>query len=168
MPGRQLKLRVLSGAGLALVAVTAFCGLIQAGVIAPQFRSVGGAGIGDSQFQNIENVSWQSWTITSLHLAESGSARARFDGRLVVLSLHQGTTPPDGRVGQALGRLTVPPGRQFNVRLSNSQTVCKLPVSSMGLEQVAPPAQIRVSAVIEVATPFGTRDMQYQFGIARC
>lgn len=164
-----MKRRLLLVGGLALLAVTALAGIIQAGIVAPQFRSVGGAGIGNAQFQSIENDSWRSWTITGLYLSDIGSTRARVAGRLVVLTLHEGPIRPSGREGPALTSLEVGPGRQFNLRLSNSMSVCKLPSGSQGLrEPLPPPPEVGISAVVEIATPFGTRDMRYQFAIVRC
>lgn len=165
----SLKRRLLSVAGLALLAVTALAGVIQAGIVAPQFRTIGGAGIGDATFASIENDSWRSWTITGLHLSASASTRARVAGRVVVLSLHEGPIPPDGRVGPPLRHLEVGPGQQFNLRLSNSRSVCRMPGRPPGsLESLAPPPEIGIFTVIEVATPFGARDLEYEFAISRC
>jgi hypothetical protein len=156
-----------------LVAVAAFGGAIQAGLLAPQFRLAGDEEVGGSQFTTIQNVSWRAWNITDVHFA-NGMSTALVAGHLVRLSLHEGPAPTDGRVGPGLTSLVVSPGKEFNLRLSNSSVVCHItlrrvqPGNIPSYVETHPPASVSVSAAVAVSTPFGTRDTDYQFGVSQC
>jgi hypothetical protein len=154
-----------------LVAVVAFGGAIQAGVLAPQFRLAGYEGVDGSQFTTIQNVSWRAWTITDVHL-DNGTSTALVAGHVVRLSLHDGPAPTNGRVGPALTHLVVGPGQDFNLRLSDSMVTCQLHVAPRNMPsyiETHPQTSVGVPAAVAISTPFGTRDTDFnQFGVSQC
>jgi hypothetical protein len=151
--------------------VVAFGGAIQAGILAPQFRSAGGESVGGSQFTTIQNVSWRAWTINDVHL-DNGTSSALVAGHVIRLSLHEGPAPTDGRVGPALTRLVVGPGEDFNLQLSGSNVTCHIhvePRNFLNYVETHPPATVSVSAAVAVSTPFGVRATDFnQFGVSQC
>lgn len=167
--GRVLTRRLWLVAGLA-VALVALGGSIQAGLLAPQFRLLPGEeGVDNAWFDTIQNVSWRTWTITGVHLA-NGASSALVSGRVIRLSLHDGQAPADGRVGPALSRLVVGPGHEFNLKLTNFGVTCKVPLHQLESPSFVSrlPSAVVLSAVIEVATPFGVRGTEYRFFVNRC
>ncbi len=159
-------------AGAVLVAVVAFGATIQGGILGPQFHMVGAAGINGAQFDSIQNVSWRTWTVTSVHFADRPSTRAVLDGRTLELSLHQG--PLTGKVGPGLASLVVGPGQQFSVRLSGASRVCHYPLSSTSgnvqrYVRSLLSRQIPIPVEITVETPFGTKRISVgPFDLQRC
>jgi len=163
--GRQWQF----AAGAVLVAVVAFGATIQSGILAPQFHTVGGAGINGVQFESVQNTSWRSWTVTSVHFADRPSTRTMLDGRTLELSLHQGRIVP--RIGPDSTSLVVGPGQQFSVGLSNASRVCHYPlrVFARDLQRQQRLALIPIPVVITVATPFGPRGISVgHFDLQRC
>ena len=153
-------------AAAALVAVTAFGATIQAGVLAPQFHTTGGSGTGGTQLVSFQNDSWRSWTITRVHFPNRSSASARVEGRTMRLTLHEGPiVPPHGQLGPGLARLSIGPGEQFSVGLSNSDQTC--PYNPRRGEPPFPD-MIEVRADFTVSTPFGLRDVGVRFSVQRC
>jgi hypothetical protein len=155
-----------------LVAVVAFGATIQSGILAPQFHSVGDAGINGAQFDSVQNTSWRSWTVTSVHFADRRSTQAILDGRTLELSLHQG--PLTGDLGPGLASLVVAPGHQFSVRLSNASRVCHYPLSSTSGDvqryvRSLLSHQLPIPVVITVETPFGTKNISVgPFALQKC
>jgi len=159
-------------AGAVLVAVVAFGATIQGGILAPQFHTVGGAGVNGVQFASVQNTSWRSWTVTSVHFADRLSTRTMLDGRTLELSLHQGRTVP--RIGPDSASLVVGPGQQFSVGLSNASRVCHypLPVGARNVqrqERLSLSYQVPIPVAITVETPFGPRSVSVgHFDLQRC
>jgi|SRR5579862_9607641 len=160
--GKVIERRLWLVGGV-LMALAVLAGSIQAGLLAPQLRSAGEQGVDNAWFETIQNVSWRTWTITDVHL-KSGASTARIAGRVVRLTLHNGRAPLDGRVGPSLTRLVVSPGHDFDLRLSNAGIGCRVPLG----QAFMPPAPTFVYAVVSLATPFGSRDIQYRFAVNRC
>lgn len=166
-PGRP---SYVAGA-VALVAVTVFAATIQGGVLAPKFDTFGGGTGGDAHVANyyndFQNASWRPWTITGVHLADSGPTQARDDGQGIALSVRRGS---DGQ-GPALQRLTVGPGQKFTVDLVERRQICHFPRGYRTSAQVVQynlsriEHQPRIATVIAVATPFGTRTIDVTFRV---
>jgi hypothetical protein len=154
-----------------LVALVAFGGTIQAGVLAPQLRIAGVESVGGSQFTTIQNVSWRAWNITDVHL-DDGTSTAVVAGHVVQLTLHEGPAPTDGRVGPALTKLVVGPGGKFNLKFSGSSFACQMHVAPRDFFHYAethPVTSVSVPAAVAISTPFGVRDTDFnQFGVSRC
>ncbi len=159
-------------AGAVLVAVVAFGATIQGGILAPQFHTVGGAGINGVQFESVQNTSWRSWTVTGVHFADRPSTRTILDGRTLELSLHQGRIVP--RIGPESASLVVGPGKQFSVGLSNASRVCHYPLAGgagdlQRQERLLLSHQIPIPVVITVETVFGPRSISVgPFDLQRC
>lgn len=146
--------------GAILIAVTLLGATVQAGLLAPQFRSPSGGGTGSVTFETIQNVSWRSWTITSVHLANPPVRRALLGGRIAQVSLHRGPAHSPFGLGPALSRLVVGPGQQFTLELANLRGVC---TSSRRRSSSSTP--IRTSVVLTVSTPFGNRQLVESFPV---
>ena len=150
------------------MAVVAFGATIQGGILGPQFHTVGQAGIKGAQVDSVQNVSWRTWTVTSVHFADRPSTRAVLNGRTLELTLHQG--PITGKVGPGLASLVIGPGQQFSVRLSGASRVCHAPLRDLqGYASLALSHQIPIPVVITVDTPFGTKNVSVgPFALQRC
>ncbi|MDA8358391.1 MAG: hypothetical protein M0Z95_19355 [Actinomycetota bacterium] len=147
--------------GAILIAVTLLGATVQAGLLAPQFRSTSGGGTASGvTFENIENVSWRSWTITGVHLANPRVTRALLGGRIAGVSLHRGRAPSPFHLGLALRRLVVAPGQQFSVELANVRGVC---TSSRRRSSLSTP--MHISVVVSLSTPFGNRQVVESFPV---
>ena len=147
--------------GAMLIAVTLLGATVQAGLLAPQFRSFSGGGTASGvTFENIENVSWRSWTITGVHLANPPVRSGLLGGRIAQASLHRSPAPSPFHLGPALSRLVVEPGQQFTLELANSRGMC---TSSRRRSSSSTP--MRTSVVVTVSTPFGNRQLVEPFPV---
>jgi len=151
---RQWRWRVAIAA--VFLVVTTIGAAVQAGVLAPQFRSFSGGGRGnDVTFKNVENVSWRTWTITGLHLAGHHARRAAVDGHLIDASLHMAQPATAFRLAPALSRVVVEPGHQFTVALTNLRGAC----ASTRRGSMVSLTPIPISVALTVSTPFGKREV---------
>ncbi len=165
---RRQHVRVLGGlprpvlAGILAVAIAAVGvgGLCRAGVLAPQFKNAGG-GVGQGSFPRgavhvgwtvLRNVSWRSWTITSLDVPDK-------PGRDIVAFVKPAaaSTPlPDQLMTSAadptLTRLplVVAPGREVVVLELQRPGACARPDLPAGA-----PTETRAS--VGIASPLGHR-----------
>jgi hypothetical protein len=157
----------LVAASVAFLAVVIFGAMSQGGFLAPRFRNNGGGVSGGSISNSLQNVSWRSWTITGIHLADKKSTLALRDVKVVRLSLYPGSGLPYG--GASLRRLTVGPGQTFSVNLVERQSDCSPPPPIANESQMnrylSSPANHEhdIPADITVATPLGTRTIGTTF-----
>jgi hypothetical protein len=142
-----------------LIAVTLLGATVQAGLLAPQFRIPSGGGTESVTFENIQNVSWRSWTITGVHLANPRVSRALLGGHIAQVSLHRIPASSPFHLGPALPRLVVEPGQQFTLALVGVRGMC---TSSRRRMSTTP---ISISAVLTVSTPFGNRPVAESFPV---
>jgi hypothetical protein len=145
--------------GAILIAVTLLGATVQAGLLAPQFRNPSGGGTDSVTFENIQNVSWRSWTITGVHLANPRVSRALLGGHIVQVSLHRTPASSPFHLGPALPRLVVDPGQQFTLALADVRGVCTASRRRMSS------TPIRISVVVTVSTPFGNRQVVESFPV---
>jgi hypothetical protein len=155
-------------AGAALVAVVAVGATIQGGLLGPEFRGNGGAGVSGVQFNTIQNVSWRSWTVTSVHFADSPTTRTVLYGRPLQLSLRRG--PVAGKLGPRLVSVVVAPGQEVSVGLSNASRTCHAPSSDLQrVNRSVFSHEIPIPVVIAVQTPFGTKNVSVgPFDLQQC
>jgi hypothetical protein len=141
--------------------------LSQGGFLAPRFRDAGGGVSGGSISNLLQNVSWRSWTVTGIHLADTKSTLALRDVKIIRLSLYGApdlpySTPP-------VKRLTVGPGQSFSATLVEKQTDCPPPGHIWTEAQMdqylnsSKSHELTVPADIAVATPLGTRTLGTTF-----
>ena len=152
---------------VAFLAVVIFGALSQGGLLVPQFRNNGGGVSGGSISNSLQNVSWRSWTVTGIHLADKKSTLALRDVKVVRLSLYPGAGPLYS--GAPVRRLTVGPGQTFSVNLVERQSDCSPPPNitniAQSIQYASSPANHEqdVPAAITVSTPLGVRTIGTSF-----
>ena len=171
LEGKRPRRRWQLAAAIALLVVTVLAATIQGGVLAPKFDAVGDGTGGDARvtdyFNDYQNASWRSWTITGVRLVDDGSIRSRTGVHVIDVGVRRGS---DGQ-GSALRRLTVRPGQRFSVDLVVQRQICVLPKGYRTRAQVQ---QYQLSRIehqpslpidIAVTTPFGTRTVGTTFRV---
>lgn len=169
--------RLLHASGVvALLAVTIFGALSQAGVLVPRFR-VSGMGGGESSASTVvsntlENVSPRSWTVTGIHLTNQGSTRTLPDVRIIGFGLQRQNPEPSANFpGPMLQRLTVAPGQYFYANLVEKQSDCPSQgtihsqAEALRLAKSAGNHQHSILAVLTISTPLGARTVGTTFTI---
>ena len=162
-------LRPWSIAGVVLVLLTLFGGLVEAGVVAPKF-TVPGTGSEGSTYSNIiENSSLRSWTITAIRLAGGQKSSKLADGSTVrVGHLYPGEMPPG-----SLPIVAIPfefgAGQSVTLTLVRAHVpYCRPPPLNTNGDMQRFDAAIRNDLVdvpvdVSVSTPLGTRDVPVDF-----
>jgi hypothetical protein len=160
----------------ALVAISLFAALSQGGFLVPKFRTDGGGSGGGGGYSlsinQIQNVSWRSWTVTGAQLTDTGSATPS-DVKVSQVGLRRNEFQPGfNGPGRSLRRLTVAPGQEFDVVLVEKQDDCSLPPPITTLAQAQRYEHSRqnhehtIPAVFTVATPLGTRSIATSFTVS--
>jgi hypothetical protein len=164
---KRLGRRWRVAAAVAFLVVIVFGALSQGGVLAPQFRVSGGGVSGGSISNSLQNVSWRSWTVTGIHLADRRSALALRDLKIIRLSLYKQSDLPYSE--PPVQRLTVGPGQIFSVNLLEKLKGCSSPpnitsVTAMDRYLISPKNhETDIPAIITVTTPLGTRTVDTTF-----
>jgi hypothetical protein len=154
-------------ASVVFLTVVIFGALSQGGFLTPRFRDSGGGVAGGSITNSIQNVSWRSWTVTGVHLANKESTLRLRDLRIVRLSLYRGPATPYS--GAPVPRLTVGPGQVFTVDLVEKLDDCSPPPNLKTAAATdryfsSPENHVTdVPAVVTVSTPLGTRTVGTTF-----
>lgn len=151
---------VLMTVVVVVAAVVGLGSLAQAGVLAPQFRNTGGgsgepnlpAGASHVGFQVLQNVSWRSWTITSVETTEPAGG----DVLAFVLPADAPGSLPDqiessaGDPARTRLPLTVPAGDELVVVQYQRPPACAgQPAASAG--------PVQTDAALGIASPLGRR-----------
>jgi hypothetical protein len=147
-------------AAVALVGFTLFGALVQSGILAPNFRQLGTGGqLGTASVTgNLENVSWRSWTMTGIHLADPRSPVVLPDKSTVAIGPVYLGLPwlTGGKLARpAVFPLLVKPGQQVFV------TLVKRHVKNCGqpTNLVVHPDEYNVPVDLAFSTPIGTKSV---------
>jgi hypothetical protein len=157
---------------VALVALTFFGGLAQAGMLVPSFRANGGGEIGrplytDSYAVNLENTSWHSWVITGVDLAQARSSVVLPDKSVITIGrLYNGGLQFMGKkpVRPATLPLSVGPGQQITVSLDQRHRVTCRP-KNFSINSLVQQDYYNIPVDVMFATPFGTRTVMATFSV---
>jgi hypothetical protein len=157
-------------AAVAFLAVTIFGALSQGGFLVPKFYASGGGVSGGSIFNTLQNVSWRSWTVTGIQLADKRAESSLRDVKIVRLSLYNESQFPYSE--PPVHRLTVGPSQTFSVDLVEKITGCSPPppvttVAAMDRYLSSPKNHPHdIPAVVTVSTPLGTRTIGTTFSFS--